>query len=163
MQDLRGTSAPSPLRQTCYINLEAEPFDSQMLLFILLQLFFSGLDTIQALPAPLPAISFTATRHSTAESPGDKIQFDKNYRSTPEIIWACLSVIFACTWTAVHPNVYGYRSTFWQRTRRRALLFVLALLVPEVNLVWSVKQWLGAREITKRMRPSVPQGKPSRV
>ncbi|KAH6911633.1 hypothetical protein BKA70DRAFT_1423394 [Coprinopsis sp. MPI-PUGE-AT-0042] len=77
--------------------------------------------------------------------------FDTNYRSIREIIWSCLSVVFACTWTAVHPNVYGYQSTYWQRTRRRTLLFLLALLMPEVNLVWSVKQWLGAREITRRM------------
>lgn len=92
-----------------------------------------------------------ATRNSTTPISQLVYGYANNNRPIRQTIWSCLSVIFACTWTAVHPNVYGYRSTAWQRTKRRTSLFLLALFMPEVNLVWSIQQWRGARKISKRM------------
>jgi hypothetical protein len=103
-----------------------------------------------------PATSLPSTINLTS-TPKIEIQFDKNYRSALNIVWSCLSVIFTCTWTALHPNVYGFQSTQWQRTKRRALLFLLAILMPEVLLVWSIKQWQGARDITRIMNGGDPR------
>src|SRR5215217_177185 len=112
-----------------------------MLAIVLLSLLLPNLSSVSE-GAPLNAtISSFVPPSSLAELSNQEIQFDKNYRSPWNILWACLSVVFTCTWTAVHPNVYGYGSTQWQRTKRRTLLFLLALFFPEVNLIWSVKQW----------------------
>ncbi|KAH6907708.1 hypothetical protein BKA70DRAFT_1283728 [Coprinopsis sp. MPI-PUGE-AT-0042] len=151
--------------QVCYNNREET--DSSiitMLLLLLLQLLFSGLHPIEGAPlgtVDFPAFALAAGTNSTS-SQVTEAQSDNNTRSIRQIIWACLSVVFACTWTAVHPNVYGYRSTQWQRTKRRTLLFLLALFMPEVNLVWSVRQWIGARDITRRMNniTEVPKDQP---
>ncbi|KAH6911668.1 hypothetical protein BKA70DRAFT_1268277 [Coprinopsis sp. MPI-PUGE-AT-0042] len=151
--------------QMCY-NSQGETDNSiiTMLLLLLLQLLFSGLHPIEGAPlgtVDFPAFALAAGTNSTS-SQVTEAQSDNNTRSIRQIIWACLSVVFACTWTAVHPNVYGYRSTQWQRTKRRTLLFLLALFMPEVNLVWSVKQWIGARDITRRMNnvTEVPKDQP---
>ncbi|KAH6907717.1 hypothetical protein BKA70DRAFT_1428088 [Coprinopsis sp. MPI-PUGE-AT-0042] len=103
--------------------------------------------------AHFPVIASPPTGNSTTTV--TVVLYEKNYRSTLNILWSCLSVIFACTWTALHPNVYGFQSTQWQRTKRRALLFLLSLLMPEITLVWSIKQWLGARDITRVMNGGI--------
>ncbi|KAH6911631.1 hypothetical protein BKA70DRAFT_1268226 [Coprinopsis sp. MPI-PUGE-AT-0042] len=131
-----------------------------MLFLILFQLLFSGLRPIEGAPlepANSPALALTPSNSTLC--PVCEVQYDKNYRSIRDILWACLSVVFACTWTAVHPNVYGYGSTQWQRTKRRILLFLLALFMPEVTLTWSVRQWIGARDITKRMNEEMERMK----
>ena len=125
-----------------------------MLSVFLLQLLLSGLFPANGSPLDTldsRAVNFLLATNSTS-SPVIQYVYTTDYRSTWNILWSCLSVIFACTWTATHPNVYGYGSTQWQRTKRRTVLFLLALFMPEVNLLWSIKQWIGAREITRRMK-----------
>ena len=127
-----------------------------MLTILLLQLLLSCLTLTEGAPfnnAEPRGVEFS----STAPFPVIRYIYTKDYRSVWSIIWSCVSVVFACTWTAVHPNVYGYRSTQWQRIKTRTVLFLLALLLPEVPLLWSIKQWRGAREITKRMRVEKPR------
>ncbi|KAH6911681.1 hypothetical protein BKA70DRAFT_1268317 [Coprinopsis sp. MPI-PUGE-AT-0042] len=124
-----------------------------MLTLLLSQLIATSL--LPVLGAPLQATSLSASVFTVGSHPcpTSKVHYiyTKDYRSIGDIVWSCLSVIFASTWTAVHPNVHGYNSTRWQRTKQRTLLFMLALFMPEVNLVWSIQQWLGARDITKAM------------
>ncbi|KAH6907719.1 hypothetical protein BKA70DRAFT_1428090 [Coprinopsis sp. MPI-PUGE-AT-0042] len=135
-----------------------------MLILVLLQLLLqSGLRPIEGAPLDTVeslALAITPANNSTSSlMPVGEAQYNKNYRSIRDILWACLSVVFACTWTAVHPNVYGYGSTQWQRTKRRILLFLLALFMPEVTLTWSVRQWIGARDITRRMKEEMERTK----
>lgn len=57
-------------------------------------------------------------------------QFDDDSHSSWDILWTCLSTIFACTWTALHlavprrdnPTIYNGYIKF--------LLFIGALLAP---------------------------------
>jgi len=70
-------------------------------------------------------------------------------RSMLEIVWGCVSTTFVCTWVSVHPNVpprtteeYG-----WKYLLRRLRLMFWALVVPELVLVWSAKQWFVAGKI----------------
>ncbi|KAF8892764.1 hypothetical protein CPB85DRAFT_1458963 [Mucidula mucida] len=71
-------------------------------------------------------------------------------RSLYDIVWGCLATIFACTWLAVHPNVPNERI----RTRgafcitlQRVKLAGLAIIAPEVILIWAMRQWRIAQKV----------------
>ena len=107
-----------------------------MLLLLLFQLLFSSLAPTEGAPLiNLDARDVTFTPIAVPPPPTTPVQLIFDYRSVWNITWSCISVVFACTWTAVHPNVYGYGSTQWQRTKRRTLLFLLALFFPGAALV----------------------------
>lgn len=82
--------------------------------------------------------SFEDAAHVVTPSPYD--------RDTTDIVWSCLAVIFCCTWVAIHPNVphYGIRASRWKMLRRRVLLMLWAILVPELMVMWAVRQWFEA-------------------
>ncbi|TEB25687.1 hypothetical protein FA13DRAFT_1601763, partial [Coprinellus micaceus] len=69
------------------------------------------------------------------------------YRSTIEIVWSCLAIIFASTWICVHPNVAGYKTTLWQRLWKRVKLFLFAIFAPELLAVFAFFQWRGSRRL----------------
>jgi hypothetical protein len=71
-----------------------------------------------------------------------------NCRSLLSTIWSCITIIFLCTWMAVHPNVPQSvdmtAKGFWSkhahqlsRFRDRIVMFICALLVPEYILAWA--------------------------
>ncbi|KAJ8080720.1 hypothetical protein PM082_017554 [Marasmius tenuissimus] len=72
-------------------------------------------------------------------------------RTTRDIIWTCLSVIFLCTWTSVHPNVPSiprsdhWALVLWDQTK----IFFVALIAPELIVLWSIRQWFAARKMAK--------------
>ena len=77
-------------------------------------------------------------------------------RTVWDTLWSCLATTFAVTWVSVHPNVPWLEETSWMVLKRRIFLMVLALLAPEVMIVWSFKQWRGAvmiKEIVNKARP----------
>ncbi|KAJ3538421.1 hypothetical protein NMY22_g5172 [Coprinellus aureogranulatus] len=78
--------------------------------------------------------------------------FLTNYRSTVQIIWTCLTIVFASTWVCIHPHVYGYKSTLLQRIGRRIRLFSNALLFPERFVQRAFDQWMGYRRLYKDMQ-----------
>ena len=78
--------------------------------------------------------------------------FNTRYRSTIEIVWSCLAIIFASTWICVHPNVAGYNTTMWQRLGKRLKLFALAIFAPELLAVFAFFQWKGCRELHRDER-----------
>ncbi|KAJ3538420.1 hypothetical protein NMY22_g5173 [Coprinellus aureogranulatus] len=78
--------------------------------------------------------------------------FLTTYRSTIQIIWACLTIVFASTWVCIHPHVYGYKSTPLQRIGRRLRLFSNALLFPDRFVQRAFEQWMGYRKLYKDMR-----------
>ena len=65
-------------------------------------------------------------------------------RTVWDILWSCLATTFAVTWVSVHPNVPFLEETSWMVLKRRVFLVVLALLAPEVMIMWAFKQWRGA-------------------
>ena len=78
--------------------------------------------------------------------------FNTQYRSTIEILWSCMAIIFASTWICVHPNVAGYNTTKWQKLKKRVILFALAVFAPELLAVFAFFQWKGCRELHKAFR-----------
>ncbi|KAG0702531.1 hypothetical protein DFH29DRAFT_494527 [Suillus ampliporus] len=58
-------------------------------------------------------------------------------RSLWSIIWSCAVTLFACTWTAVHPNIPGMEEGKFAITSRRLLIMIIALIAPELMITWA--------------------------
>ncbi|KAK7022803.1 hypothetical protein VNI00_016930 [Paramarasmius palmivorus] len=82
-------------------------------------------------------------------------------RTTIGIIWNCLSVVFICTWVAIHPNIplvekFDDKKRQWSGHRwhpaalvyQNVELMVIALLSPEIMILWAMRQ----REQAKKIR-----------
>ncbi|KAE9390353.1 hypothetical protein BT96DRAFT_345755 [Gymnopus androsaceus JB14] len=108
-----------------------------MLIFVLLSL----IRTCISLPTPSPSDSL---------SPGVPT------RTTPGIIWSCLTTIFACTWTAVHPNVPAYNASHSRLLGNRVKILVVALIAPELIVIWAASQLFYSKRAIKRLRRFSP-------
>ncbi|KAJ7117540.1 hypothetical protein C8R44DRAFT_559740, partial [Mycena epipterygia] len=66
-----------------------------------------------------------------------------------DIIWGCLTTIFACTWVSVHPNVpppnQGQLSLLWRRLR----VMLIAILAPEIMVGFAARQFMAARRFSR--------------
>ena len=87
---------------------------------------------------PLP----TASEHSTDNIYGT--------RSIWSIIWSCLSIISACTWIAVHPNIPGPKDSKWTVLCKRMKIMGCFIFAPGIVLGWAAKQHWAARLTVKR-------------
>lgn len=70
-----------------------------------------------------------------------------NDRSIYDIIWSCLTTIFACTWIAIHPNIPHASEKL---ILRRLKTFALALIAPELIVLWAIRQWLASRRLARK-------------
>ena len=70
-------------------------------------------------------------------------------RTTFDIVLSCLATIFACTWTAVHPNIPSPADSRWDVLKRRIVTTTYALLAPEFITYWAFRQYVGAKRIEK--------------
>ncbi|TFK37853.1 hypothetical protein BDQ12DRAFT_749688 [Crucibulum laeve] len=73
-----------------------------------------------------------------------------NLRSGWDILWSCLATIFACTWIALHPNIQARKDGWYKVALRRLKICFYALMAPEMILSWALRQWLGARHISRK-------------
>lgn len=71
--------------------------------------------------------------------------FDDNSRSSWDILWTCLSTIFACTWTALHLAVPGRDKPAVYNGCLKFLFFIGALLAPEFMAGLAAEELSGAR------------------
>ncbi|KAK4450496.1 hypothetical protein QBC34DRAFT_349260 [Podospora aff. communis PSN243] len=91
-----------------------------------------------------------------------------NVRSTMDIVWSSLSIIFLCTWSITHLNVPPQlrplppAKSFWEECRRgffeawylfrkRTMWMLFNIMIPEYFLGKALVEFLGARELTKKM------------
>jgi len=65
-------------------------------------------------------------------------------RSMFDVVWSCLLTLFLCTWTTEHPNIPPPNEGVLHEVLRRIKLMLWTLLVPELILIWAVRQWLAA-------------------
>ncbi|KAK0432182.1 hypothetical protein EV421DRAFT_2024131 [Armillaria borealis] len=68
-------------------------------------------------------------------------------RTLLNIIWSCLTTIFACTWLAVHPNVPSHNITVKGRMAgaiERMKIWAFTILAPEAIVGWAVEQFIVA-------------------
>ncbi|PVG01720.1 hypothetical protein CPB86DRAFT_698760 [Serendipita vermifera] len=80
-----------------------------------------------------------------------------NCRKLTDILWSCLTTLFACTWLSMHPNI-PFPSDSWHLqsksfysirsfVRYKVPFFLMVLLVPEWVLSLAVQQWLATNRI----------------
>ncbi|PVG00176.1 hypothetical protein CPB86DRAFT_871960 [Serendipita vermifera] len=88
-------------------------------------------------------------------------------RKLIDIIWSCLTTIFACTWLTLHPNIppprVGDKNLDFLHKRILAIKrflrhqlppFLVALIAPEWILARAIQQWTIAKQISKEGGPS---------
>ncbi|KIK53949.1 hypothetical protein GYMLUDRAFT_249983 [Collybiopsis luxurians FD-317 M1] len=73
-----------------------------------------------------------------------------NCRTLLQIVWSCVSVLIACTWISVHPNIPGPDDSSWKAFRRKIGLMIIALIAPEMLVLWATRQWFAARKLSER-------------
>lgn len=83
-------------------------------------------------------------------------------RTIWNIIWSSTATIFSCTWVSVHPNI-PHPTTLPANTSRqmrrlhetvnfflhRLMLMMIAIIGPELVIIWAMQQYLAARKLTK--------------
>ncbi|KAJ7762931.1 hypothetical protein B0H16DRAFT_1528185, partial [Mycena metata] len=118
-----------------------------MLLLLILVHSFSSSGT--AAPALHPL---------AARIPVDSCDDINNCRKLFDIIWGCLTTIFACTWVSVHPNVpspdEGPIAAFWHRLK----MMLVALIAPEIMVGFAARQFFAARNLSKQFDFSMTHG-----
>ncbi|OJA20687.1 hypothetical protein AZE42_06031 [Rhizopogon vesiculosus] len=65
-------------------------------------------------------------------------------RTLSDIIWNCVATLFACTWTAIHPNIPGIGEGRIAIASRRLFMMVIALFAPELIITWAARQFSSA-------------------
>jgi hypothetical protein len=88
-------------------------------------------------------------RHSVRDIPVSPDQADCNERQVLDILWSCLSTIFACTWVSIHPNIKPPTHDKWNGTLTRIHIMNLGVLLPELIFLWAMRQWVGAQYLAK--------------
>ncbi|PBK60128.1 hypothetical protein ARMSODRAFT_734422 [Armillaria solidipes] len=82
-------------------------------------------------------------------------------RSAWDVVFSCIVTVFACTWLAVHPNVPGpdLKCRGWAFIGlHRLKLMVIAIVVPEVIIIWAFRQWIVASTISKHFNLTMTHG-----
>ncbi|ESK84432.1 hypothetical protein Moror_6233 [Moniliophthora roreri MCA 2997] len=73
-------------------------------------------------------------------------------RTLGTIVWACVSVIFLCTWVAIHPNVPKYQEHTMTVVSNGAVMMFMAFIAPELIGLWAMRQWYSAQKIYARFK-----------
>ncbi|KIK68325.1 hypothetical protein GYMLUDRAFT_154185 [Collybiopsis luxurians FD-317 M1] len=73
-------------------------------------------------------------------------------RSLFQIVWSCVSLLFACTWVSVHPNVPARKDGSWTILGKRLGLMIMTLIAPELLVLWAARQWFAARKLSKKFK-----------
>ncbi|KJA18687.1 hypothetical protein HYPSUDRAFT_205206 [Hypholoma sublateritium FD-334 SS-4] len=76
-------------------------------------------------------------------------------RTTSDIVTSCLATIFACTWTAIHPNIPSQADSRWNIFKRRLVTTIYALLTPEFITLWAFRQYFGAKKIVEEYNSEI--------
>ncbi|KAG2068119.1 hypothetical protein BDR04DRAFT_1129340 [Suillus decipiens] len=68
-----------------------------------------------------------------------------NTRTLWDILSSCGLTLFACTWTAVHPDISYMDQRVIANTLRRLFLMAVVSIAPEFMIYWAICQFLSAR------------------
>ncbi|KAG2085648.1 uncharacterized protein F5147DRAFT_841696 [Suillus discolor] len=113
---------------------------------VLFCVFLYLIEVIQASPT-------TNTTNTTANDGFKAPSF------TTRAIWTITSssvlTLFACVYTAIHPNIpspkhKGYPHILW----RQLGTMIMALIAPELIVTWAMRQWLSAHQVTIQFEAS---------
>ncbi|KAF9471205.1 hypothetical protein BDN70DRAFT_978161 [Pholiota conissans] len=105
---------------------------------LIVLLFFALFQTLQCVPLPSPTNPLND--FSTFFLRDTESQFGE--RTVRDIIISCFVTIFACTWSAIHPNIPAPTDGWWTRFKRQVVTMIYALLAPELITYWALEQRL---------------------
>jgi hypothetical protein len=63
-----------------------------------------------------------------------------------------MATIFLCIWVAVHPNIPGSGEKWTKVISQRAGMALIALVAPELIILWAIRQWLNAHKLGREYR-----------
>ena len=66
-------------------------------------------------------------------------------RGTIDIIWASTSTIFVSVWVMLHLNVPAEKDGYWRILARKTKWFTMAMLAPELMMLFAGGQWAAAK------------------
>lgn len=92
---------------------------------------------------------FVGQSMASSSTPLLSWQLDGNSRSAWDILWTCLSTIFACTWTLLHMDVPRRNVSVARCTISKLRLWVLTTLAPELTFLFATGQLANARILQK--------------
>ena len=81
------------------------------------------------------------------------------HRDTSSIVVSCLATVFACTWTAIHPNIPSPKDSGWAIFKRRIFTTIYALLAPEAITAWAMRQHFAAKRIAREYNKDIAKCK----
>ena len=79
-------------------------------------------------------------------------------RTIWNIICSCFSMLFACAWIAVHPNIPAPGDSRWKILRRRIMIMTYVLLAPEMAIIWAARQHCNANILVEKFQFEGCQG-----
>ena len=79
-------------------------------------------------------------------------------RTLWSIILSCVTTLFACAWTAIHPNIPGPVESGVVVGARRLFIMSLALAAPELVVIWAIRQLFAARITQKQFQKALRDG-----
>ena len=74
-----------------------------------------------------------------------------NQRGTIDIIWSCVATLGICVWAMLHLNVPSQTDSHFTLFLRRVRWMTLAILAPEVIMLFAGGQWASARRSVAEM------------
>ncbi|EEB99148.1 hypothetical protein MPER_01227, partial [Moniliophthora perniciosa FA553] len=111
---------------------------------------------LYALARPLVAQTLAAANSSITSdlfdpTTGECIHIE-GCRTVSDIIYSCLSVVLICTWVAIHPNVPEVGKHWTVVLYDDFQIMIIALLAPELIIIWAMRQWISAKKITEKYK-----------
>ncbi|KAG2035036.1 hypothetical protein BDR03DRAFT_923490 [Suillus americanus] len=98
-------------------------------------------------------IQATPTTNTTNTTTSDSL---KAPSFTTRTLWTIISnsilTVYACIYTAIHPNIPSPKDSTLNILRRRLWIMIVALFAPELIVSWTIRQWLSARLVTKQFK-----------
>ncbi|KAJ7195338.1 hypothetical protein GGX14DRAFT_677105 [Mycena pura] len=91
-------------------------------------------------------------------APADSCEDVNNRRRLFDIVWGCLTTIFACTWISVHPNVPPPKQSSLALLWRRLKLMIIAVIAPELMVGFAAEQFFFATRISREFQISLTHG-----
>ncbi|KAG2048168.1 hypothetical protein BDR06DRAFT_943337 [Suillus hirtellus] len=77
---------------------------------------------------------------------------------TTRTIWTIVSssvlTLFACIYSAIHPNIPSPQDSSNDILLRRLGMMIMALIAPELIVTWAMRQWFSARLVTREFKES---------
>lgn len=107
--------------------------------------------------APLTAVASDSGTHQFFARNFEFLQFGP--KTTTDIVISCLTTIFACTWTAVHPNIAKpVNSTVLRKQLFRLGQSYIAFFMPETITMLAFGDRLAAANIANQYNTRIFEG-----